>query len=413
MEGSKTNKEHRTFLQLQHWSAIKDLKLAEKLVLPLCQESSLFAYLYLKTKKMYHHFPQRKNGENPFLHPLNVVLNLRKAKISDPVTLCAGLIHDIIEETVDSYKKREKIKDQKKDIIKLDAYAEHIFKELHKELVIFCTNKKINLKKAEEIISTTRFLTRHKSDVYYTSINNIFKAPLNLAQKRAIQVKLADRIHNILCIEGFKEEERVFQCFKNLFILNRTKQYLMQKEIDENKNEVQLLFKKCGKATYDAFLTICNGAEERGMKNVKSMLQLAFKKYALEKARTFEVFPSNKNETHLMLLYQNIIYKYDLRLHHKWNRFEEVKKEEKIFCERFFKEFIFSQKQIQAIIDYKDAYALKEVMTYLMYLPNYTLKGFQAQESFGEKKIVMRKWYNSFSKSKAQSPQLISLLSWL
>ena len=65
---------------------------------------------------------------------------------------------------------------------------------------------------------------------------------------------------------------------------------------------------------------------KKGIGETKSMIQLAFKKFALEKAGMWEVTTVDEQETHLMRLFQGVVRKYDARLHHEWERFEALKK---------------------------------------------------------------------------------------
>jgi hypothetical protein len=50
------------------------------------------------------------------------------------------------------------------------------------------------------------------------------------------------------------------------------------------------------------------------------------------------------------------------------------------YCKKFFPDYNFTEEQIRAIIDYKDSYSLKEVIAYLLYLPDYIVKGFLSSE---------------------------------
>lgn len=81
-----------------------------------------------------------------------------------------------------------------------------------------------------------------------------------------------------------------------------------------------------------------------------------------------------------MRLFRGIVAKFSARLHQEWEKFEQLKKEEMSYCEKFFADFNFSKKQLQAIIDYKDAYALKEVIAHLLYNPEFIISGFTAKD---------------------------------
>ena len=146
---------------------------------------------------------------------------------------------------------------------------------------------------------------------------------------------------------------------------------------------IERLFNKCCKATYDAFYTICTLCKEKKeIKEIVPMLQLSFKKFALEQEGVLVVTKMRKNETHLVRLFQGVIRKYDARLHHEWDKFERRVQNEINYCQQFFRDFKFSKEQIHAIIDYKDAYALREIVTYLLYRSEYVIKGFEYSKMF-------------------------------
>lgn len=368
--------EYRAFKYLQHWQKEDDI---QKLKAVFSEGNSLFSYLLNKTGELYAQLPKRKDGQEALLHPLNVVLALKDAKITDQVTLSVGLLHDYVEEVVDVYRDELGLDEEGSDIEKLDQYEEEVFVKLEQDLLQHAPPDAV-----KTIISALKLLTRHKRDFYYRSISNIFNHNDEKLKEIAIQVKLADRTHNILSIENFTEENRNYQCFKNLFILNNTKKYLLESpsrmSFSREMPSTQLLFKRCAKATYDAYQMLCYLSMKKGIGQTKSMMQLAFKKFALEKAGMWEVTTVNPDETHLMRLFQGIVRKYDARLHHEWEKFESLKEAEYDYCRKFFADFKFTEKQILALVDYKDAYSLKEVIAYLLYLPDYLVHRFLSSE---------------------------------
>ncbi len=368
--------EYEAFRYLQHWKKEDDL---QKLKSSFSTIGPLFSYLFQKAELIYGQLPPRKDGNNPLLHPLNVVLALQAAKITDEVTLSVGLLHDYVEEIVDIYRDEHNLDEDGKDIETLDKYESEVFTAFERELLAHTDQAA-----AKTIIDALRLLTRHKRDFYYRSISNIFQHEDERVKEIAMQVKLADRTHNILSIECFSEEKRNYQCFKNLFILNNTKKYLLENpaRISYSRDipSTQLLFKRCAKATYDGYQRLCYLMMKKGIGDTKSMIQLAFKKFALEKAGMWEVTTVDADETHLMRLFQGVVRKYDARLHHEWERFESMKATEYDYCRKFFADFNFTEEQIKAIVDYKDAYALKEVLAYLLYLPDYVVHRFLSSE---------------------------------
>jgi len=383
------SKEHKAYQRLQHWQSRKEILPVDKLFNKKDKLYPLFLYIHDRTKGFYERLPRRKNGEDPFIHPVNVIIGLKEAGVKDQITLAAGLLHDAVEERVDLYRDDENIIEDKRGIKKLDDYEVKVFNKIEKELNEFCIKNKFDTKIVSELISIVKLLTRHKRDFYYKSIFYIFEDQNEKIQEKAILVKLADRMHNILSIECFNEQERIYQCFKNLFILNNVKKYILEKKgkesfLIEPLPPIGKLFKRCAKATYDAYLRILELCNAKGIIGIRSMIQLAFKKFALEKEGAKGVTSVNKKEAHPIRLYGGIIRKYDYRLHHQWRKFDAIKENEKRYCEKFFADFDFTDEQIQAIIDYKDSYALKEVITFLIYLPDYVVSRFEYSNLFRE-----------------------------
>lgn len=373
------------FKALEHWKALKVVT-SPAILLPSSNAlHPLFSFVYEKMNTFYSNLPRRKNGDEPFIHPLNVVLSLKKAGVSDPITFIIGLLHDFIEEEVDIYKQRENIKEDDQGIVLLDTYEEKVLERFEEELRDFCVTQQTDEKALPQIVAGVRMLTRHKRDYYYESILSIYLWSDEELRNKVIQVKLADRTHNILCLDCFTEKMRLYQCFKNLFILNNTKKYLLEKygqDIFNVADPTEQLFKRCAKATYDAFMIICALAVKKGIQDVRSMLQLAFKKFALEKSGVWAVTDVDEHEMHPIKLYQGVVRKYDARLHHEWEEFKSMADDEQNYCKTFFADYGFSDEQIQALLDYKDAYALKEVVAYLMYLPEYKIGGFEYNDLF-------------------------------
>ncbi|MEK6950677.1 MAG: hypothetical protein AABX13_03045 [Nanoarchaeota archaeon] len=407
---------YAAYRHLQHWQPARKILPAEELLERNQPLFALFSYCYALTENLYRQLPSRKNGEVAFLHPFNVVSLLKKAKITDQLTLCAGMLHDYVEEKVDMYKRqleregvlRNKVfqNNEKKKIEALERYEAQAFQELEDDLLDFTkeiTEKGLprqqlslglrqNKAAISPLIGILKLLTRHKRHFYYKSISAIFDCPDQQLKERAIQVKLADRLHNILCLDCFEEKGQLFQCFKNLFILNNVKAFLAEEYgvpvlQGESFSATEKLFNKCARATYDAFLAVAHNSRKNGIAPVTSMLQLAFKKYALEKGGLWAVTEPNEKEVHLLRLYQGVIRKYDARLHHEFEQHEAMKKKELQYCREFFNHYNFSQEQLEALLCYKDAYSLKEIVAYLIYDPDYVLSKFLCAELNKEGRI--------------------------
>ncbi|MBS3120802.1 hypothetical protein J4420_03735 [Candidatus Woesearchaeota archaeon] len=375
---AKESAAYHTFKSLEHWQPLTKIITPEELLLSSHYVYGLFDYLYQKTRTLYEHLPLRRNGERPFIHPLNVAWGLQKAGVQDGLTYCVALLHDFVEEIVDSYKDEKNVPEDNTGIALLDKYEETVFSNLEGDLSRYCQQNGMEQSYGEKIVATVRLLTRHKRHFYYQSISQIFDCQHEELREKAIAVKLADRSHNILSIEKFSEEVRIYECFKNLFILNNVKEYLLTKNWSEKSEllPIEKLFKKCAKATYDAFLTTGHLSRAKGIAPVTPLIQLALKKYEFERSGFSCVTEMEEDETHPVRLFQGIIRKYDACLHDEYDTFLDKTEEERKYCRNFFYDFNLTPEQVQAVIDYKDAYALKEVVACLLYQPKYVLQLF-------------------------------------
>ncbi len=383
---------YKAYEHLQHWKPLSQCIPAEEIVVSSHHFFPLFSYCYTLAQELYRSLPPRKNGQDAFIHPLNVVWGLKKAHIDDPLTLAVGLLHDYVEERVDGYQRDNNVPKNKMGISLLDAYERKVFKELEQGLKQCCQQHQFSLTTTPALIASLKLLTRHKRHFYYKSISAIFQCHDQELKEQAIQVKLADRLHNILCLDTFGEQERLYQCFKNLFILNNTKHFLLEEyglEVIHGRvySATEKLFNKCCRATYDAFVEVCQQSRRKNISEITSMLQLAFHKFALEKSGLWAVTQINDEEVHLLRLYQGVIRKYDARLHHEFQVYTQLKNKELKYCRDFFRDYHFTEQQLQAIISYKDAYALREVIAYLIYQPDYVVSKFLCSELSKEGRI--------------------------
>jgi len=376
----KNSPEYRMYKLLEIWLPLKKVPLNTSL---LHTKDKLILYLYHKIKQECKHFPKRKNGEDQFIHPLNTLYYLQKAKVDDKVTLAAGLLHDYVEEKVDLYKRQNNITEDSKGVTILDNYELELIAKLEQELQLFCKKNKLPLVLVGRIINIITILTRNKRHLYYRSISKIFNCKNERTKEQAIQIKLADRMHNIQTVSSYDEEGQIYQCFKNLFILNNTKRYLLDLREKKSKKDLfstEKLFKKCCKATYEAFLDVCHQSRIHNLSWIKTMLHLAFKKFASEYGGLWAVTAVNIDEVHPMRLYQGIIKKYDARLHLEFGRFKKMENSEIDYCRKFFADFNFSEAELRSLIYYKDAYALKEVVARLVYKSKYVISSFGCSE---------------------------------
>ncbi len=384
--------EYQSYQEIKPFEKIDDL---DKLMAEIKPHGHLFSYGYKLVREQCLKLPNRKDGSPSFTHPLNVAYALQQAGVTDETTLTAGLMHDYVEEEVDLFKRRNNIREDKRGISRLDRYEGRVLRETEKGLVALCTTKKIPREKADYIIGTLRLVTRHKRDFYYGSISNIFECEDEILRKKGILVKNGDGLDNLSSIKIFNSSDRLFRCFKAVFVLNNTKKYLLEdpgnrfSQPEEDALPTEWLFKKFAKATYGAFSTVRKMSTEKGIGEVIPLLQLAFKKFTREQKGTKEVTEIDWNETHPVRLYQGVVRKYDARLHHEWKKFGRLQREEQEYCYKFFNDHKFSDEQIDAIIDYKDAYSFSEVVADLLYEPNYIISRFLSSDLTEDAKIPL------------------------
>ena len=130
------------------------------------------AYDYAQDK---HKDQKRKSGEPYFVHVLNVAYELAKLRV-DPNTICAGLMHDVIEDCGVS---KEEF---------LDNFNEEIYEIV--EAVTKISNLKFTDEKEYQAVNHRKILIAMAKDV------------------RVILVKLVDRLHNMRTLEFLPEAKQ-------------------------------------------------------------------------------------------------------------------------------------------------------------------------------------------------------------
>lgn len=326
---------------------------------------------YEITRDFYATQPRRKNGQEAFTHPTNVARYLRKARCQVGV-VAAGLLHDVLEDRLD--KRAVGLSD------------EPIFKDeranLGKLVVSIAKETGFPREIAERIVEVVSVLTRHKADLYYKSISGIFTHDDPLVQVNAACVKMADRMHNIQTIENYEGEDQLYQCFKNIFILNNAKQLLARVTggvFDSRMAySVEKLFKKCGKATFQALMRLDYEQDRPEVFQVCTVLALALRKYILEvrglwKVTEYKLEPG----VPVYYLYHGIIKKYDHKLHHEHKAFRRHVERELAYMRATFADLGLSDSDLLKADFYKDAIALREVVASLLYLEDYVIRGFE------------------------------------
>ncbi|MBO7697679.1 MAG: HD domain-containing protein, partial [Erysipelotrichaceae bacterium] len=130
------------------------------------------AYDYAYDK---HKDQKRKSGEPYFVHVLNVAYELAKLQV-DPNTICAGLLHDVMEDC---------------DVTKeefIEEFGEEIYEIV--EAVTKISNLKFTDEKEYQATNHRKILIAMAKDV------------------RVILVKLVDRLHNLRTLEFLAPEKQ-------------------------------------------------------------------------------------------------------------------------------------------------------------------------------------------------------------
>ena len=206
------------------------------------------AYEYAKT---LHSGQKRQSGEDYISHPLNVAYILSEM-YADRDTICAGLLHDTLEDT---------------NITKEDI--SHEFNQTVANLVDGVTKlSKMNFssKKEENIANTRKIITGIREDV------------------RIIIIKLADRLHNMRTLQyknEFKQKENSIETMEVFVPLayyigayrikseleDLSLRYLrpdMYKKIEDKKSKLEL---DSGACLQEMLLTIKNILDSKNIPN--------------------------------------------------------------------------------------------------------------------------------------------------
>ena len=124
-----------------------------------------------------HHGDQcRKSGEPYIIHPINVAYILADIGLDDS-TICAALLHDVVEDT--------------------DATDEDIRKEFGAEI-------------AEMVAGVTKLGTIQFATIEEQQVENYRKMFLAMGKDiRVIIIKLADRLHNMRTLKNLKRDRQI------------------------------------------------------------------------------------------------------------------------------------------------------------------------------------------------------------
>ena len=355
----------------------------------------LFKYSYDISKTLYKRLGPRKDGSDSFLHPLNIANHLKQVGVTDVVTLSAALLHDFIEELVDIYKKEQGLTEKGDDATLLDDLELEYYNQLTQDLIAVAKKHKLPTTRAILLADVVHVLTRQKRHFYYYSVASIFTEESKSVRERAIHVKLADRLHNIACVDSFQPAGKLYQGYKSLYILNCAKKYLLntygEKIFVSKSNTLERLFNKCAKRTYAVFQDIISGCDSVYLRKVRYMLQLALKKYALQHNGLSIINTTDAYGDQPLTLYEGVVEKYDARLRKDWGHYDSFTEKETTFAKQFFDGA--KKDDITQILRYKDAYVLKEVVARLIYHTDFLITDFVYNElsTEGQLKPLLRK----------------------
>lgn len=351
-------------------------------------DADFLTMVYEIAKGIYDKLPPRKNGQPAFTHPSNVARILKLAQVQ-PYVIAAGLLHDVMEDLIDQERDRTG-----RPARMIEHNARGVFAS---EVIRTAEQTFFPREVAERLVEVAWTLTRHKADLYYKSISAVFNHTDHVVRMAAALVKLADRMHNIQTIENYGDEDKLYQCFKNLFILNNAKQLVLdaqQRDLDKRMLlSLGKLFKKSGKATFQALLRISHGAHStpRGFQ-MYTYLALALHKFTMEYEGLWRITDGELEPgAHIFNLYHGIVKKYDQKLHHEDAAFNAAVARELEFLKATFGPLGLFEVELRQAISSKDALALAEVIASLLYREKYVIRGFECSRMCQRGMICMNR----------------------
>ena len=137
--------------------------------------SSLILKAYKFALKM-HNGQKRVSGEDYIIHPMHVAYILADLKLDD-ATICAALLHDVVEDT--------------------EATNEDLVKEFGREI-------------AEMVAGVTKLSKIQYASIEENQVENYRKMFLAMGKDiRVVLIKLADRLHNMRTLSSLKRDRQI------------------------------------------------------------------------------------------------------------------------------------------------------------------------------------------------------------
>ena len=146
------------------------------------QKQLKHAYEFAKAK---HKNVKRKSGEPYIIHPIEVAIILADLHM-DCDTLCAGLLHDVVEDT--------------------ETTAKNLIEEFNFEVALL----------VEGVTKITRIEVNSLSEKQAQTLRKMFVAMSS--DIRVIVIKLADRLHNMRTLDALREDRRIYKSRETLEI---------------------------------------------------------------------------------------------------------------------------------------------------------------------------------------------------
>ena len=138
-----------------------------------------------KIAEKFHERQYRKSGEPYIIHPLNVAYILSEFKL-DKDTICAGLLHDVVEDTDFT------LEDIEREFNKtVRVLVDGVTKINAEDYLEINNNDKKAAKRDQNLANTRKIITGLLTDV------------------RIVLIKLADRLHNMRTMQYQKREKQI------------------------------------------------------------------------------------------------------------------------------------------------------------------------------------------------------------